>query len=128
MSEIQENVLAREADPDLRVYLAWVPMFRGMERDVPRAMGEMPDPRAAHYWDGDSLLVKGYRQTLGMQEDAWDIFLIYGPDAAWEGDAPPAPQFWMHQLGRPGAPRVGAPYLDADTFLAKLREVLAASR
>jgi hypothetical protein len=103
-------------------------MFRGQERDVPRATREMPDARAAHYWDGDSLLVKGYRETLGLDEDAWDIFLIYGPDARWEGDRPPAPDYWMHQLGSARSPRVQGPYLDADTFLRELRARLAAAR
>jgi hypothetical protein len=121
-------VLEKEPDPGVRVYLAWVPMFRGMERDVPRASREMPDLRAAHYWDGDSRLVKGYRETLGITEDAWDIFLIYGPDAKWDGDRPPAPDYWMHQLGSAKSPRVKGPYLDADVFLRELRARLAAAR
>ena len=116
-----------EPDPDLKVYMVWVPMFRGMERDVPTASREMPDPRARHYWDGDSLLVKGYRATLGFEEDAWDVFLIYGPDATWEGDAPPSPRYWMHQLGSAARPRVDGPYLDAEVFLQKLRETLGAA-
>jgi hypothetical protein len=121
-------VLDKEADPDLKVYMVWVPMFRGMERDVATASREMPDRRVRHYWDGDSLLVKGYRATLGFDEDAWDIFLIYGPEAKWDGDQPPPPRYFMHQLGSASRPRVDGPYLDADVFLAKLREVSTAGR
>jgi hypothetical protein len=123
VSELQDKVLAKEGDPDIRVYLAWVPMFRGMERDVPRASQTMPDPRTSHYWDGDSLLGKGYRKTLDLSEDAWDIFLLYGPDARWEGDEPPAPRFWMHQLGSARRPRLNGPYLDAKLFLQALRSI-----
>ena len=122
---MQNGVLAKTAGEDLRVYVAWVPMFRGREADVPKATTEVPDPRASHYWDGDSLLPKGYRETLAIDEPAWDIFLLYGPEARWEGDRPPAPVFWMHQLGSRRRPRVNGPYLDPHTFLDKTREILA---
>lgn len=125
---MQKKVLDRESAPDLKVYMVWVPMFRWMERDVPTASREMPDRRVRHYWDGDSLLVKGYRATLGFDEDAWDIFLIYGPEAKWDGEQPPSPRYWMHQLGSASRPRVEGPYLDADVFLTKLREVRRAAR
>ena len=123
---MQNNVLAKTDDGRLRVYVTWVPMFRGREADVPKASTEVSDLRAAHYWDGDSLLVKGFRETLGFNEPAWDIFLLYGPDARWEGERPPAPAFWMHQLGSPRRPRVNGPFLDAAVFLEKTRELLAA--
>lgn len=121
-------MLAKTDADGLRVYVAWVPMFRGREADVPKASTEVPDPRAAHYWDGDSLLVKGFRETLGLNEPAWDIFLLYGPDARWEGERPPAPAFWMHQLGSARRPRVNGPFLEAAVFLEKTRELLAAIR
>ena len=96
-----------------------------MERDVPRASREMPDPRTSHYWDGAELLGKGYRKTLGISEDAWDIFLLYGPDAKWEAEEPPMPAFWMHQLGSAARPRISGPYLDADVFREKLQALAA---
>ena len=125
---MQKDVLAKTDDGDLRVYVGWVPMFRGREADVPRATAEVPDARAAHYWDGSSLLVKGFRETLGFNEPAWDVFLLYGPDAHWDGERPPAPAFWMHQLGSARRPRVNGPYLDAPVFLEKTRELLATVR
>ena len=122
---MQNGVLAKTVGEDLKVYVAWVPMFRGREADVPKASTEVPDPRASHYWDGESLLTKGYRETLALNEAAWDIFLLYGPEARWEGDRPPAPAYWMHQLGSRRKPRVSGPYLDPDTFLDKTRAILA---
>jgi hypothetical protein len=122
---MQNDVLARVAEDRLPTYVVWVPMSRGMERDVPNATAEVPDPRASHYWDDGKVLVKGYRETLGLPEDAWDIFLLYGPDARWEGAFPPRPQYWMHQLGTRTRPRVDGPFLDAEQFLLKTRELLA---
>ena len=122
---MQRNVFEQVADADLRVYVVWVPMFRGLERDVPNATTEVYDARARHYWDESSLLVSGYRQTLSLPEPAWDVFLLYGRDTRWTGDVPPAPDYWMHQLGSKKRPRVDGPYLDAATFLDRLRKTLA---
>jgi hypothetical protein len=121
---MQKGVLARTDDRRLRAYVAWVPMFRDKEDDVPKATTEVPDTRAAHYWDGGNILTQRYRQTLGFNEPAWDIFLLYGADAKWEADQPPVPAYWMHQLGSARKPRVNGPYLDAAVFLDKTRELL----
>lgn len=121
---MQRRVFDQEKAGDLRAYVVWVPMFRGMERDVARASAEVPDPRARHYWDGESRLMKGYQETLQLAEPAWDIFLLYDRDARWEGDRPPVPAYWMHQLGSEDEPRVPGPYLDGPVFLERLRQVL----
>jgi hypothetical protein len=117
------DVLANYPSPDLRVYMVWVPKSRGLERDVPSATIQHPEPRALHYWDAPSVLVNGYRQTLRLPEDAWDVFLLYGPDARWEGDRPPEPAYWAHQLGSESRPRVPGPWLDGKAFLGRLRAV-----
>jgi hypothetical protein len=122
---VQHGVLAKESDPNLRAYVVWVPMFRGMERDVPKASTEVPDQRSFHYWDGASLLVNAYRDTLGLPEPAWDIFLLYDRSARWDGDSPPKPAYWMHQLGSARRPRVNGPFLNAATFLERTRQLIA---
>jgi hypothetical protein len=47
------------------------------------------DDRATHYWDGDQALGRSVAKVLGNEDGsaAWDIFLVYGPDASW-GDMP----------------------------------------
>lgn len=57
------ELIEKSDDPSLRAYVVWVPMSRGMERDVPKATSEVPDSRAAHYWDGDGQLIRGYREV-----------------------------------------------------------------
>ena len=117
---MQQQVLSKVADPDLRVYMVWVPKSRGLERDVASATRQYPEPRAQHFWDAPGVMVSGYRQTLQLPEDAWDVFLLYGPKARWEGSAPPVPDYWAHQLGSSGAPRVPGPWLDGRVFLERL--------
>ena len=109
-------------DPALRAYVVWVPMSRGMERDVPNATREVWDPRARHYWDRDGQLIAGYREVLGgFEEPVWDTYLLYGKDASWEGDRPPAPAYWMHQLGSAKRPRAKGLFWEPRLFLEKAR-------
>jgi hypothetical protein len=118
---MHREVLSRYPDPALRVYMVWVPKLRGLERDVASATTQYPEARALHFWDAPSALVTGYRDTLRLSEDAWDIFLLYGPDARWDAGPPPAPAYWAHQLGTPGKPRVNGPWLEGRAFLEQLR-------
>ncbi|MGH8265009.1 MAG: hypothetical protein ACRET4_16130, partial [Steroidobacteraceae bacterium] len=55
---------------------------------------------------------------------AWDVWLIYGPDANWEGADPPRPRLLMHQL-RALQGSKEFPRLDADVFARVVRELLA---
>jgi hypothetical protein len=41
---------------------------------------------------------------------AWDIFLLYGAGILWD-DAPPVPDFWMHQLFLEDVPKLDATVL-----------------
>ncbi len=120
---MQQQVLSKVADPSLRVYMVWVPKLRGLERDVPSATRQYPEARAQHFWDAPGVMVTGYRQTLQLPEDAWDVFLLYGPNARWESGAPPVPDYWAHQLGSSSTPRVPGPWLDGRVFLERLLAV-----
>lgn len=69
------------------------------ERTVPKATKLLPDERVTHYWDGDKKLGEAYKPVLGLDQTAWDVYLLYPPDAEWKTQDPPKPVFWMHQLG-----------------------------
>jgi hypothetical protein len=115
-------VLEQLTGADVRAYVVWVPMSRGMERDVPNATRELTDPRARHYWDGEGQLTASYRAVLGgFIEPVWDTYVLYGKDARWESARPPAPAYWMHQLGTAKQPRVVGPYWDPDVFLQQVK-------
>jgi hypothetical protein len=86
-------------DADVRAYSVWVPILGSDEaRTVGKATTRLLDRRLSHYWDGRGELVKSYSRVLGLGErPAWDVYLLYGPDAEWKTE-PPAPDSWMHQL------------------------------
>ena len=117
---MHREVLSKDSDPDLRVYMVWVPKQRGLERDVASATTQYPDSRAVHFWDGQGALMRGYRETLKSPDEPWDVFLLYGPDARWDAERPPAPAFWSHQLGSPDKPRLNGPWLDGKVFYERL--------
>lgn len=109
--------------------MVWVPKTEGEREDVADAIDFVPDARARHFWDGRGALMAAYTSVLGLGEDAWDIYMVYGPDARWPAHAgalPPPPAYWMHQLGEREAPRVQGPYLDPGTFAARVRALLDA--
>ena len=57
----------------------------------PEVADLLVDDRAHHYWDGDKELGRFVARLIGRDDGAaaWDIFLVFGPDATW-GDRPEA--------------------------------------
>ena len=57
------------------------------------------DPRVQQFWDQDRNFGQMLSQTLQLKESiAWDVYLVYLPDHAWDAELPPIPAAWMHQL------------------------------
>jgi hypothetical protein len=55
---------------------------------------------------------------------AWDIYMIYAPNAVWSGQDPPQPTYLMHQL--PGLDNHNFPPWDGKVFATKVAATLAA--
>lgn len=77
----------------------WVPSLPSdNESKVPAATTKIPDERASHYWDEKGALKVAYQRALKMDEEAWDVYYVYGRDVEWKSELPPAPAYYMHQL------------------------------
>jgi hypothetical protein len=114
-------VLKQDSSEDLRVYTVWVTFYPGdSERTVTSATKRISDKRVQHFWDGKADLSEKYRRVLGIDQPAWDVYFVYGRDAEWKSELPPAPAYWMHQLG--GLPRER--YLDGDRLAAEINDLL----
>ena len=104
---------------DVKVYSVWVPILPSdAEFTVGRATKSLDDSRVGHYWDGDNVLTRAYAPVLGINGDAWDVYLLYDQDAEW-GDTPPKPIYWQEQLGISDETR-----LDRVRLTAKINELL----
>ncbi len=92
------------------------------EASVPNAMKKLPDKRVVHFWDGAQRLGKAYKPVLELDRTAWDVYLLYSPDAEWK-EHPPKPVYWMHQLGV----EVGQP-LDGKILAEEVRKLLESKK
>lgn len=96
-----ELVLEKISDEDVRVFSVYLPILRGdQESSVASASKLLPDKRVSYFWDGKSQLAQSYADVLQMPrgQPAWDIYLASNRDVEWSSK-PPAPDYWMHQLG-----------------------------
>jgi hypothetical protein len=93
-------VLDRIKDPELRVYVVYLPILGAdKESSVSSATKQIPDSRVSYFWDGKGELGQGYSRILQMPEGttAWDVYLVFDRDPEWK-KSPPVPTYWMNQL------------------------------
>ena len=115
------KTLRNVTDERLRVYIVWLPIFGGDFKGEQRKLSQrFRDKRVSYFSDSESLSGKLWEQVLKTGRPiAWDVYLLYQPDAKWK-EEPPEPDYWMHQLG--GVTK--APRFDEETFRARLREMI----
>ncbi|MFQ5944915.1 MAG: hypothetical protein ACE5NC_01520 [Anaerolineae bacterium] len=83
----------------MAVGIVWIDMLRTDRREkAERAAQMIRDPRVQHFHDPERRAGRAVAQSLGADGPiAWDMYLFYPQDAAWEAD-PPTPTQWIHQL------------------------------
>ena len=101
-------MLATQRAADVAAAIVWLPMIAS---DDGAGVGDAPalvsDARARHYYDPGRTAGRAIARSLGTvgseSQIAWDMYLFYGPAAEWrDGDDPPSPDAWLHQLGGKG--------------------------
>lgn len=118
------RVDAATKDAGIRTHIIWVPKVGAEADDAADLAQEYPATFITSWWDGDSEAMAWFQAALGIPELAWDAYLIYPAGARWGADSPPpAPAFWMHQLGSPENPRVAGPFLDAGEFRKRMDDL-----
>lgn len=125
-SQLHEAWLKVDARSDVAVYVVWSPQLGAREGHVAGGASLIPDERARHYWDEEarvgvlfmpllaSSLGPDYAALAGAPA-AWDVWMLFDPDARWTEAAPPAPVWWEHQLNVLPADR----RLDPERFAAR---------
>ena len=117
MADLNDEYIAeRQADPRLHTYVVYVPALQAEFEHVAPAAELLRGPRIDHYWQESGMIGISYQPLFETEIYIWDFWFVYGPDAVWEGEMPPEPAFWQHQLRR-GFPRER--YLDRDVFAAE---------
>jgi hypothetical protein len=97
--------------------------------DVPKAAQLLHNPHVRHYWNPSGAFGQMLSQAVGLKNSehgvyAWDVWLIYGPEAKWEGPNPPRPRLLMNQLGALRG-STEFPHLDSHVFAQQVHALLA---
>ncbi len=84
---------------NLKGFAVWLPMMRN--DSVERARMEaapFEGLQVVHAWDPKRQLGHLFTKTLKLHSTVWDFYFLYASGVRWEGNEPPQPTFWMHQL------------------------------
>ena len=80
---------------------------------------EYSDARVTYYWDADRATALAWQELLALDKPAWDMYLLYPPDARWgEGVTPPALAMTGHEPVGETIPR-----MDIEVFAATARRL-----
>jgi len=87
---VQRYVLDQIANPDLKVYVVWEPVFPSdSEKASYEASRLVSDPRIQQFWSNSRFTGHSFGKLSGVQDKSlWNSFLIFGGDKKWT-DAPP---------------------------------------
>ena len=130
LDDMNKDLLSKTNDPRLQTFIVHVPVLTPSptEQDVPEAATLVRNDHVHHYWNPSGSFGWELSKAAGLKHGdepvyAWDVWLIYGPEAVWEGASPPPPELLMHQLYLLRGS--GLPRLDSEQFAIKVRQILA---
>jgi hypothetical protein len=108
---VQSNILSRNPDPALRVFVVWVPFLQGTRGAINPSV--FPDSRVTYLWDQNTVSSRWFSQHVtGQPGPTWDYYLLFGPRARWA--AVPGP------VVSQGGPVIG----DSGNLLAAIQPLL----
>jgi hypothetical protein len=92
---VQRYVLDQIANPDLKVYVVWEPVFPSdSEQASHEASGLVSDPRVQQFWSSSRVTGHSFGKLSGKPDKPlWNSFLIFGGDKKWTDAAPDPDQF-----------------------------------
>ena len=139
LADMNRDLLASTPDPRLQTFVVHEPVL-GVARvapwlrssggkDVPKAAALLHNPEIQHYWNSSGAFGRLLSRGVGLKNSngpvyAWDVWLLYGPEAKWEGTEPPRPRLLMHQLSALRG-SLEFPHLDSHVFAQQVQTLLA---
>lgn len=129
LDDVNRALLSKTDDQRLQTFVVHVPVLGGKEKDVTPSKKLLQNAHVRHYWNPSGTFGRLLAEAVGLKRGdelvyAWDVWLIYGPDARWDGALPPQPQRLMHQL-RALQGSTEFTHLDSDAFTQEVHQLLA---
>jgi hypothetical protein len=81
------------------VYVVWSSQRGAREENVDGGTTLIPDHRVRHFWDPALHVGSAFAPVIGTGAPAWDVWMLFGPDATWPASGVPTPAWWEDQLG-----------------------------
>jgi hypothetical protein len=105
LDDMNKALLANTHDTRLQTFVVHVPVLTPapQAKDVPPAAMLLHNADVHHYWNPSGAFGRALSDGVGLKSDgkpvyAWDVWLLYGSEATWDGTNPPKPRLLMHQL------------------------------
>jgi hypothetical protein len=139
LDDMNRDLLADTHDPRLVTLVVYEPVLgttraapwarSAVARDVPAAAAVLHNPNVHHYWNASGEFGRLLSDSVDLagrdgRVYAWDVWLVYGPEATWSGAGPPPPLLLMQQLGALSDSRK-FPHLDGRVFAERVQSLLA---
>lgn len=125
---MNRDLLSRTKNERLRTFVVHVPVIGAKAKDVTPAARLLENPHVRNYWNASGDFGRVLAQAVQLRNDrevvyAWDVWLLYGPDAEWVKAGPPQPQLLMHQLWKLEGTQF--PTLDSKVFARQTQALIA---
>lgn len=139
LDDMNRDLLERTVDPRLQTFVVHEPVLgtaravpwsrMAVATDVTKAAELLHSPQVQHYWNASGAFGQMLSQAVGLKNSehpvyAWDVWLIYGREAKWEGTNPPRPRLLMNQLGALRG-STEFPHLNSQVFAQQVQALLA---
>ena len=130
LDDMSKDLLSGTNDPRLQTFVVHVPRMQPPPEaeDVPEAATLLRNDYVHHYWNPGGSFGEELSEGLSLNVNgehvyAWDVWLVYGPDAVWHSTNPPKPEYFMHQLWALGD--TDLPRFDSKVFADRVHQLLA---
>jgi hypothetical protein len=130
LDDLNRSLLATTSDPRLKTFVVHVPVIGATAKDVAPAAKLLQNPHVRHYWNASGEFGRMLAEAVELKNEdgkfayAWDVWLLFGPDAVCDEAGKPKPHLLMHQLPElKGSAKF--PRLDGEVFAREARALLS---
>ena len=129
MDDMNKDLLSRTKDERLKTFVVHVPVIGAKAKNVAPAARLLENQHVRNYWNASGEFGRTLAKAVQLKNDketvyAWDVWLLYGPQAEWTETTIPQPELLMHQLWKLEGTKF--PKLDSAVFAREVHNRLQA--